>query len=112
VDFRLIPFGCILGRVFNDANGNRRYDPGEGVADVTVFASDRVTATDRDGRFGFYNLDPGKYTVKIGTELLDKRYMVSGPADFELDLRPMESITNLEFRVEFRKKPIIFADLD
>jgi hypothetical protein len=112
VDFRLIPFGCILGRVFNDANGNRRYDPGEGAADVTVFANDRVTATDRDGRFGFYNLDPGKYTVKIGTELLDKRYMVSGPTDFELDLRPMESITNLEFRVEFRKKPIIFATLD
>jgi hypothetical protein len=112
VDFRLIPFGCILGRVYNDVNDNRGYDPGEGVGDVAVFANDRVTATDREGRFGFYNLTPGEYTVRLGTEILDKRYVVSGPTDFDVDLRPTESVTDLEFRVEFRKKPILFTKLE
>lgn len=112
VDFRLIPYGCILGRVYMDKNGNNAYDAGEGLAEIPVAANDHVTATDKDGNFGFFNLEPGHYLVRIPVEYLDKKYTVRGSMLANVDLPPKGSITNLEFRLDFKKKPIIFADLN
>ena len=112
VDFRLVPLGSILGRVYADKNGNGAYDDGEGVSEVPILANDRATSTDKLGRFGFYNLDPGSYSIRIGTEYMDKRYVVVGPDRVEAVLQPKGSITNLEFRLDLRKKPIIFAAVE
>lgn len=112
VDFKLVPFGCILGRVYMDKDGDNSYDPGEGVSDIAVCANDRVTATDAEGRFAFFNLDPAHYTVRVAAEYLDKKYAVHGSASREVDLPPKGSITDAEFRLEYKKKPIIFAQLD
>lgn len=112
VDFTLVPLGCITGRVYLDKNGNNKFDPGEEVPDVAMYANDNVTSTGRDGRFGFYNLDPGQHTVRVAAELLDKKYTVQGPAAIEVKLEPRESITNLEFRLKEQKKPIIFMSMD
>jgi hypothetical protein len=112
VDFKLIPYGCILGRVYMDRNGNNSYDPGEGVADIPVASGKNVTATDMEGRFGFFNLDPGRYLIRIPMEYLDKKYTVHGSMATAVDLPPMGSVTNVVFRLEIKKKPVIYANLE
>ncbi len=112
VDFKLVPYGCILGRVWMDGNGNNSYDPGEGVRDIPVAANNHVTATDKDGRFGFFNLEPGNYLVRIPIEYLDRKYAVHGSMMSNVDLQPKSSVTDMEFRIEFKKKPIIYATVD
>jgi hypothetical protein len=57
------------GRVFNDANGNRRQDLGEnGVSGVTVRMTDEAgeeetATTDRNGNYEFQDLGLGGYEV-------------------------------------------------
>lgn len=112
VDFRLIPYGCVLGRVYMDKNGNNSYNPGEGVPEIAVALDKRVTATDKEGQFAFFNLDPGRYLIRIPMEYLDKKLAVNGSMEAAVDLPPQGSVSNVEFRLEPRKKPIIFADLE
>jgi len=111
VTLSLIPLGCITGRVYVDRDNNGRYDPGEEVRNVAVCVDNRATATGKEGRFAFYNLDPGHYAVRIAVEVLDKRYAPKGVSQLEVELRPQESITDVEFRLQERKKPILFVDI-
>jgi hypothetical protein len=111
VNFSLVPLGCISGRVYLDWNNDGAYERGEGVADVAVCANDRATATDREGRFSFYNLEPGRYVMRVVQEVLDKRYIVRGAGEVEVELQPRESVTGLEFLLQERERPIIFVRL-
>jgi hypothetical protein len=111
MNFSLVPLASISGRVYLDKNGNRAYDLGEGVEGVAVLANDRATSSNKDGCFGFYNLEPGKFTIRIEMEGLDKSYRMPGANQIEVELRPGESVADVEFRLEEQKKPVIFTDV-
>jgi hypothetical protein len=111
-DFRVVPLGSIDGLVYEDKNGNGRFDYGEGVPEVTICVGDVSTATGADGRFSFLNIDPGKHVVRLATELLDKTYAVQGEDSLEVDLRAGESVTGLQFRLAAKTKPILFVQVD
>lgn len=112
VDFTLIPLGCISGCVFIDRNENAKCDHGEGVADVPICIDHMATSTNKDGIFNFYNLEPGLYTVRIATEALDARYVVIGESKQQIEMKPKESVSGIEFRITERKRPIVFVSMD
>jgi len=111
VDFTLIPLGCVSGSVFVDRNENGKYDQGEGVADVPVCVDQMATSTNKDGIFNFYNLEPGLYTVRVATEALDARYIVVSENKFEIEMKPKESVSGIQFRLGERKRPIVFIPM-
>lgn len=63
----LLDAATILGKVFEDADGDGRQDPGEpGVAEAVVVLDDGTRAvTDTYGRYHFPAVDPGHRLVKI-----------------------------------------------
>jgi Carboxypeptidase regulatory-like domain len=64
-DLLVAPLNAVHGRVYVDRNGNGRFDANEGVGGAVVRLEDRVTATDRDGSYDFYNLWPGPHVVAL-----------------------------------------------
>ena len=50
--------------------------------------------------------------MRVAAEVLDKKYTLRGPNSVEVDLRPQESITGLEFQLEKSEKPIIFVTMN
>jgi hypothetical protein len=111
-NFILTPLGCISGCVFIDRNENGSYDRGEGVPNIAVCANERATATDKEGMFSFYNLEPGIYLIRIASEVLNSRYVVVGPDRLEAELKPRESISDVKFQIAEKKRPIIFVPVD
>ena len=111
MNFSLVPLASISGRVYFDRNGNHTYDPEEGVRGVAVVAGGCATSSNQDGCFGFYNLEPGKYTIIIPIEQLDRTYRLPGANQVEVELKPGESVADVEFRLEEQKKPVIFTDV-
>jgi hypothetical protein len=53
----------ILGVVYNDLNGNGRYDFGEGVANTSVSLDGVTKSTNAGGGYSFVVRDPGSHTV-------------------------------------------------
>ena len=111
-NFSLTPLGCIAGRVYVDRHRNDRYDYGEGVPDVAICVNGFATSTNKDGIFTFYNLEPGGYVIRVATEVLDKRYILRGKGEVEVELQPQGNVTGIEFQLEERKRPIIFVSVD
>jgi|GEM_PF-5731931 len=66
----------ILGRVFEDANGNGVPDPGErGVAGVRIYLEDgSYVFTDPEGQYSFTGVSAGNHVVKIDRTTLAPRY--------------------------------------
>ncbi|MGL4423444.1 MAG: SdrD B-like domain-containing protein, partial [Gemmataceae bacterium] len=69
----VLPSGGIRGRVFEDTNGDGRWNPGEaGIAGIRLeldtnndsFA-DKATTTDKSGEYSFPNLVTGDYRVRV-----------------------------------------------
>lgn len=110
LDLHALPLYAIYGHVFVDRNGNGVFDRGEGVANVVMRLSpaDRATMTDEDGAYGFYNLPPGAYDVRVDSERLSAALsIVSAPA-IAVDLEAAGTArTGLDFRVSPRDKPIV-----
>lgn len=68
--FRLVKSGSLSGRVWYDANGNGKFDEGEGLADIHVITSTgKDTYTDPDGTYLLTELPPGDQNIYI-----DERY--------------------------------------
>lgn len=107
VDLRVTPLNAIHGRVYVDRNANGRFDADEGVRGAVLQTADRLTATDQQGAYSFYNLWPGAYEVKLE----------SVPASFQIDLAAMTvrlldgaPVTGADFRVLPKDKPIIWGN--
>ncbi|GAA1265850.1 SdrD B-like domain-containing protein [Saccharothrix xinjiangensis] len=70
---RLPRSGSVKGVAYRDANGNGRFDEGEGLANRTVTArtagsqSGLGGATDSTGRFTFDHVQPGAYQISVDT---------------------------------------------
>ncbi len=70
----LFDLGTIIGKVYEDTDGDGRQDKGEkGIADARVVLDDGTYAlTDPHGRYHFPQVAPGQRMVKIDTNRLDR----------------------------------------
>lgn len=83
----------LLGVAFDDRNGDRTYDVGEGRGDVTVQAKDLATGATRDVETwdaGGYQieLNPGRYrvTAKVGGRAIRTRDIEVGTRNVKFDV--------------------------
>ena len=107
VTLQVIPLNSIHGHVCHDGNGNGRCDPGEGLADMAVRLGEAVTATDSNGTYGFYNMQPGPYAVRLETERPGETYQPVSDREIGVELRPGAPLVGVDFRVVPRDKPVI-----
>lgn len=65
-----------IGKVWVDLNGNGLQDIGEpGVENVDVWTDDgEIVTTDRDGKFSFHNLRPGRHAYRLDPASLPAAY--------------------------------------
>jgi hypothetical protein len=85
----------LTGVIYNDANGNGRYDLGEGLAGVTITVSGPQRASITDFNSGGYSLQltPGVYTVTAHGGSLGRaitRTVAIGSVNVELDFSPRD----------------------
>jgi hypothetical protein len=111
VDFRVVPLNSVTGAVYEDRNKNGHLDAGEGLAGVVLHLDGHVTATDAQGAFGFYNLDPGPYTIRLDAERLPQGYRAVSPGAVEVQLLPDQPFKGAIFEIGKPVKGIIFQPL-
>jgi hypothetical protein len=104
-DLKVTPLNAIHGRVYADRNSNGRFDSGEAVAGAAIRVGDRLTASDRDGGYSFYNLWPGPYLVELQ----------SVPMGFDKNIPPKSVIlsdggpvTGADLIIVAKDKPIVW----
>ncbi len=103
------PLATITGRVFVDRNGNGRCDADEEIAGAVVtLDDDRATVTDREGHYGFYNLRPGSYVVRVSLASIDL-HAETAAVERRVSLAADHPITGLDFPVIVRTKPIVWS---
>jgi hypothetical protein len=76
-----------------------------------VTMSGDATVTADDGTFTFYNVEPGKHTIRLDTGRLSRDYDAASPTAVDVNLVQGSSVTNVEFRVSRHDKTIIFQAL-
>lgn len=91
LDIPLTPVAHLKGVLFNDANKNGTFDPGEGgFAQVRVVLSGpggtTDTYTDLAGRFEFTGLVPGNYTLSVDEATLPERFSFTTNKEITLKL--------------------------
>ena len=111
IDFRVTPLSAVSGRVYSDKNGNGRYDPGEGLRNIVLHLEAAATVTSEDGTFAFYNVQPGKHTIRLDADRLPKGFVSVSPAEVSIELPPDRSVNDVRFQLEKRDKPILFQTL-
>ena len=106
-DLKVTPLNAIHGRVYVDRNRNHRFDAGEGVAGAVLVAGDRLTATDQEGAYGFYNVLPDTYEIQLRTV----------PPEYDPETRNLtvtlqdgSPVTKVDFRLTKREKPIVWEN--
>jgi hypothetical protein len=102
-----IPLNSIRGRVYQDVNQNGRFDRGEGRPRMALHLGDRVTATDADGAYGFYNLQPGQYVVRLDTDRPGELYTATSAPEVTVDLHSGRPALDIDFRIALKEKPVI-----
>jgi hypothetical protein len=108
--FNMVNLREIHGSVFLDANGNGRPDDGEGVEMVTLRLGDEKTSSLRDGRFGFYNLKPGTYTVTLVAGSLPKGLILASAAEASVEVSTTGDIPEILFRLLKKPEDIRFIE--
>jgi hypothetical protein len=110
VDLHAVPLHAIHGHVYIDRNGNSTFDPGEGVPNVVMLLSRDGVATmsDEEGAYGFYNLLPDRYQVRLDAGRLRRDLTSASPDTVEVELDEAgRARTRVDFRVMPRQKPIV-----
>jgi len=108
-DLLVAPLNAIHGRVFCDRNANGRFDLDEGVAGVVMHLGDRVTATDQRGAYSFYNLQPGQFVVRLNADRLPPDLQPGSRLEIAVELGDNLPVTNADFQVGVKTKPIIWT---
>jgi hypothetical protein len=109
-DLSIVPLGEARGEVYVDRNGNHRRDPGEGIAGVVMILDDRATSTAPDGSFGFFNLPPGAHRLHLAADRLPAGLLALIPSRMDLGLPAGRSVDGLEFRLQEKRKPVVFQE--
>jgi hypothetical protein len=107
-DLHAIPLHAIHGHVYMDRNGNAKFDSDEGVPNVVVsLGNQSATLTDQEGGYGFYDLLPNQYDLRVDPERLNRELSVVTGA-IEVDLGNQGGPrTGVDFEVVSRQKPVI-----
>jgi len=78
IDFPLYALRTVIGYVFLDSNGNRRFDSDEeGIEGVEVECAGVTGATDKDGRFFLKKLPGRRQTVRVKENTIPEGYGLS-----------------------------------
>lgn len=109
-DLTVVPLDSIRGRVYMDANRNGRYDAGEGRRGIVVRLEKQVTATDDEGRYGFDNLAPGVYVVRVDRERLAGMQVIND-SDLQVTLHAGRAATGIDFVLAEKPKPVVLRPL-
>jgi len=123
VSFRLITSAVVSGRVINDANKNGQIDPDEeGMSNVLIWlkpADETLkieplnTYTDKDGKFVFEYIIPGKYILFPDKESLPERTIFTATDKQKIEVLPGEKLKNQKFLIFVPPRPIrIYSDND
>lgn len=107
-DLRVTPLNAIHGRVYADRNTNERFDAGEAVAGAVVKVGQRITATDQDGAYSFYNLWPDTYVIRL--EGLPAEFQAGAEAQ-TVTLLDGAPVTGADFRVAPKVRPILWGNV-
>jgi hypothetical protein len=108
--FAMVNLREVHGWVFVDADGKGRPDEGTGVEMVTLKLGDEVTSSMIDGRFGFYNLKPGVYTVKIMSGSLPNDLVVASSKEVTVEVLPSGEVPEVLFHLEKKPEDIRFVE--
>ena len=110
-DLLVAPLNSLHGRVYVDRNQNGRYDRDEGLARAVLHLDDRVTSSDDEGAYSFFNLNPGSYTVRLNRGKLPtvEAHGTGEQTDTRGDSEPA---VNVEFKLLTKTKPIILQTLE
>jgi hypothetical protein len=104
VDLRATPLNSLVGHVFVDRNGNRRVDAGEGITGAVVAIGERISASDEHGAYGFSNLAPGDYLVRIVK--MPSGYQLADRGDRSVNLTDTAPLVGIDFAAVAVAKPI------
>jgi len=110
-EFHIVPLGSVNGRVFEDSNGNGRFDDGEGVANVVIHLGDAVTMTRPDGKYSLDNVAPASYSVSLDLERLRTGLVPASPSAAPVTLKPDQAVDSVDFIVRRQEKSIEFQNL-
>jgi hypothetical protein len=110
-DLVVAPLNAIHGRVYVDRNTNGRFDPGEGVLGAVVALGDRVTATDNDGAYDFFNVLPGQHIILLDVARLPGTVEFAGAPELALTLRDDRPVVGADFVVTSKTKTVIWRTI-
>ncbi len=111
IEMVVAPLNAIHGRVYADRNGNGRFDSGEGVRGAAVCLNERVTATDANGAYDFYNVLPGAHAVRLDPARLPEAFAIADPRPLQVELSQGRPATGVDFLVLSKTKAIIWREI-
>jgi len=113
IDIPLEQVGTIKGVVFDDGNKNMQKDDDEdGLSPIRLILLQngmeiQEAFTDQKGRYILTDIKPGNYVVKIDTEYLPYRYIMTTPETIKVSVKSKEQIANINFGAYKKPRKII-----
>ncbi len=110
VEIPLRPRAWLRGVVFHDADRDGERDPGEaGIAGVRIVVrgeGGEWTAETAEGGLFSLELRPGRYTVELQEGSLPERFVLTTPAEAEVEV-PEYGTAEVEFGAYRKPKPVV-----
>ena len=91
----MIPFQFLTGTVRN-ANG----DPAPEDVVVELAPAGKYTTTDKEGRFGFYDLPEGDYIISLDEKSLPEHARIVSPSQLSVQARYGKALSEAHFVYE------------
>lgn len=110
-DLAVLALCELRGRVYVDRDGDGRRDPDEGIAGVVLRLGEQATASGAGGEFGFHNLRPGAYELRVDTDRLQPGLAATIPSRMSVGLPPGRSLDGVELRLAERRREVVFQEL-
>lgn len=110
LNFPIIPTAkAIEGVVFIDKNKDGIFNENEkGAEDVVVYANEKPTYTNQNGRYRFKNIMPGTVTVRVDVKSLPENFYLTTKESLQLNILPNQKIDNINFGIVEKEQEIEF----
>jgi len=109
----LLRSGDVSGVVYLDDSHDGSLTEGERSLSemrMVLLHGDRVvkeSLTDRNGRYELHGVHPGTYRLRIADGWLPAGWVVTGPVEVEIQVRPAEEVRVKPYGIAPRRKPLI-----